>query len=910
MPFGISYCACRDHRVGRLERAEMTAMAASGDFVPASTLSKYAPNMVIEPVHLDMALDFHLEAKTLHAVVEQTFVNPHDANSNPGDPSVLRTLRLDAIGFLDLEVTGAGVTHRYDGQSITLSWSTPFGPNEKRVVRFKYTIEKPISGLYFDVPDEHYKGFPDRMLHVITDHESERARYWLPVVDFPAVRTTLSFEITAPQQFQAVANGALVGETVNAQGLKTTKYKLDTPCPSYLICLAVGDFVSIDDEPVDGMPIKYLAPKGYNPEDLKRALGRTPAMIRWIEKKLDYKFPWPKYFQIFSRAIGGAMENISLVTWLDRYIPDELLHQELVLNIDDTNMHEMAHTYFGDLIVIRHFEHIWLKESWATYVSTLWLEDNVSEDQYRYDLWLNASRYFAEAASYMRPIVTRKYDSSWRMFDSHTYPGGAYRLHMLRKHVGDDAFFRGVQKYVKAFACKTAETDDFRKCIEAESGINLVPFFDQWLYSKGYPKLKGSLDIKTDQRYVAVTLEQTQVDVAAGIPFFNIAIDVEITDTDGKTFEAQVVFDNPSQTKAFAVIPIGGAKPKVARFDPHGRMLFSLDVSPGEGILAATAAEAKDVANRIWAYQELIKAGGLSAMRKVRAAMLKEPFYGVRVQIAAALARAKTAASLELLGELLTAERDPKAYFPMVLRMSIRDDSVRKALRTFVERPNVPYRSRGKALENLGLQRNADDLAYLMSVATDPNQLGMHGHTRGGALRGLGNMRSEVAFDYLMSRTAPGIEPILVRPALYSAIAASAVWQNQQRLRLAIELFEDGLRDLNTDLRFACVRGLITLDSKSSADAILDMESTMEECNFTTVKSLVRRLRSSTGFGPGVSADKVKELFTLAETLEGRLKKIEEAERLRELRELTLKEQKEKEAKEKEDKDKAAEAKL
>jgi aminopeptidase N len=172
----------------------------------------------------------------------------------------------------------------------------------------------------------------------------------------------------------ALANGSFLKETTDTtNGMKTTYWHLtDYLCPSYLICVAVGEFERVVDSSVDGIPVEYYAPKGYPPEDIRRAFEKTPSMIKWLQKKLDSKFPWPKYFQIASPGIGGgAMENISLVTWSHRFIMDEVWAKEFKLPMDTVNIHEMAHTYFGDLIVIRHFDQVWLKESWATYMESV-----------------------------------------------------------------------------------------------------------------------------------------------------------------------------------------------------------------------------------------------------------------------------------------------------------------------------------------------------------------------------------------------------------------------------------------------------------------------------------------------------------------------------------------------------------
>jgi aminopeptidase N len=286
---------------------------------------------------------------------------------------------LNAVGFLDLQVD---IEYEYDGNEITAVWKGEVGSGETRTITVKYKVINPLGGLYFNVPS---KDYPGKTLHAITDNESERARYWLPCIDYPVVRTPLDFIIHYDSNFTCYTNGILVKSEVSAsrKGMTSSHFQNEFLTPSYLICIAVGDFITVDDESVGSIPIKYIAPKRFDLKDLKRSFGETPQMMKWLQEKLDYPFPWKKYDQIVSIHIGGifiqitkgAMENISLVTWADLYLMDEILHSErgwavgTFLFIDDkecTNIHEMAHTYFGDLIVMRHFDHVWLKESWVS----------------------------------------------------------------------------------------------------------------------------------------------------------------------------------------------------------------------------------------------------------------------------------------------------------------------------------------------------------------------------------------------------------------------------------------------------------------------------------------------------------------------------------------------------------------
>lgn len=103
-------------------------------------------------------------------------------------------------------ISSQGITFCYDGQHLRLQWEKPFALGEEREVTVNYLIDRPVTGLFISFPDEAY---PNRATYAASDEESERARYWLLSVDYPAVRTTLAFHFTVHSSFTTVANGAL-----------------------------------------------------------------------------------------------------------------------------------------------------------------------------------------------------------------------------------------------------------------------------------------------------------------------------------------------------------------------------------------------------------------------------------------------------------------------------------------------------------------------------------------------------------------------------------------------------------------------------------------------------------------------------------------------------------------------------
>ncbi|CAO3692350.1 unnamed protein product [Rhizopus microsporus] len=831
-------------------------------FCSSNAFNQYAPNKVIEPIHLDINLQFEeLTKKTLKGKVTLTF--KHTGKALISNKNDLSTTVLNAEEFENVKVTsvdGENISYRYDGHLIHLQWETPFTANAERKVLIEYDIEDPIAGLYFQQEEgsSHW---------AVTDHETEKARYWLPTVDYPTVRTTLTWTITAPEKYSSLANGSLL-ETTTVNGLTSTRWELTYPCPSYLICFAVGDFISVDDEEVNGIPIKYFTSTKYKAEDLKRTFDKTPSMIKWIQKKVGVSFPWTKYYQIALPPSRGAMENISLVTWGDNFVMDEVYALERKPFADVVNIHEMAHTYFGDLLVIRHFEHAWLKESWATYMESCWIEDHLSKEDFDYDLFSNAQGYFGECERYMRPIVTRKYDSSWDMFDSHIYPGGGWRIHMLRRLLGEDAFWTGVKHYVEKYSCKTVQTTDFQNCLEEASGLNLTRFFDEWIYSKGYPKLKGTYEYDMKANVVKVTLTQTQVDADSQIPLFAFDVDIELTTSEKKTETVTVTFDREDKVTAIIALP-KDVKPAAIRIDPENKVLFTLDMSAEQDILIETAKNAKDIVNRIWAYSELINKATRPALKAVRELIKEEPFYGVRVRVAGKLAKLNSTLSIDILADMLTAEKHPLALAPIAAQCKAQDDRLRQALISFLQRENLPYIAHGSALTSLGSQRNKDDLSYLIQVAQDDSKIGQHALVRSGALTALGKHRSKKAFEYLLERVESDKEPLRAKPFIIRALVESSPWQEELLQKQVNEILLKLIRHFDRQVRSAAVVGLVNLKDKSAYEAIESTRCMYAKDDQSWMNRQLEKLKNIKSAGEEVS----KELI---EKLEERVKKLED----------------------------------
>lgn len=153
--------------------------------------------------------------------------------------------------------------------------------------------------------------------------------------------------------------------------------------------------------------------------------------------------------------------------------------------------------------------------------------------------------------------------------------------------------------------------------------------------------------------------------------------------------------------------------------------------------------------------------------------------------------------SLQILSDLLDAEKDPLAIAPIAAACSIVDDTLRDALLRLLKRESLPYRAHAAALTSLGSQRNEEDLEYLLQVAHDDTKIGQHGLIRAGALKALGLHRSEEAFKYLLGRVGYGQEPVRARPSAIQGLTSSAQWQIEVLKKRAIEVLGKSFHPLS-----------------------------------------------------------------------------------------------------------------
>ncbi len=275
------------------------------------------------------------------------------------------------------------------------------------------------------------------------------------------------------------------------------------------------------------------------------SFGMTPEMVEYFSELLGYDYAWSKYDQMTLRNFFFAMETTTMVGFSEAGLHYEggltddgpQLHEAFpTWTTEDTIAHELAHHWFGDLITCRSLASLWLNESFATYMHTVWNGHAYGEDDLTYQRWRYLQRYlgYIKRTGKVRPLEYFHYDVSDDMYTTEiTYLKGALLLHFLRHVLGDQGFYRSVNSYLETHAFSEVDSFDFQRSLEKESGGNLNWFFQDWIRGGGgYPALSVSYLWVPERNELDLTIEQVQA-VQPFESYFDVPIDVEIITAGG-----------------------------------------------------------------------------------------------------------------------------------------------------------------------------------------------------------------------------------------------------------------------------------------------------------------------------------------------------------------------------------------
>jgi len=435
-------------------------------------------------------------------------------------------------------------------------------------------------GLYFVNPHGKDKNKPTQ---IWTQGEPETNSCWFPTIDKPNERLTQEIYITidsAHKNFVTLSNGLLLSSRKNPDGTRTDHWKQSLPSAPYLVMMAIGDFAIVRDK-WRHIDVNYYVEHEYEPY-AKAIFGKTPEMLEFFSTKLNTPYPWEKFSQVVVRDYtSGAMENTtavihgSFLNQTDREILDN--------NHEDVISHELFHHWFGDYVTCEEWSNLTLNEGFATYGEYLWQEYKYGRDVADQNARESMLGYISTTAKSANHLIRYEYKEPDDLFDANSYNKGGAVIHMLRKYVGDDAFFLSLKIYLEKNKFSAVEADNLRLAFEEVTGEDLHWFFNQWFYGTGYPKLLIEHHYSDSLKEYSINIHQKQ-DLTK-FPCFKLPVDIDIY-IDNKKERHRVWVNNASENFTFSV--------------PHRPDLVNVDA---EKSLLCVKEEKKSISEWVFQYQ-------------------------------------------------------------------------------------------------------------------------------------------------------------------------------------------------------------------------------------------------------------------------------------------------------------------
>jgi aminopeptidase N len=368
------------------------------------------------------------------------------------------------------------------------------------------------------------------------DNWPNRARHWIPSIDHPSDKATVTWRVTASPAKTVVANGKLVSsKAVRVGGIERqeTVWRETKRIPVYLMVIAVAPLVEVDlGDTACGLAEQqrcvpqavFVAPEQRG--GMPGPFARVGEMVQMFASMVG-PFPYEKLDHLQSSTRFGGMENASAIFYADRPFRTNSVSE-------GTIAHETAHQWFGDAVTEREWPHVWLSEGFATYFAALWTRAARGDSAFRREMSGIRSTILADTISVTkRPVIDTIETDLLSLLNRNSYEKGGFFLHMLRAQVGERAFFDALRNYYAKHRHSTALTDDLRAEMETASKQSLSWFFDQWLRRPGYPELNASWSYDSVAHEVVVGVTQ-----GARFGAYKFPLTVAVVDSAGAAHRA------------------------------------------------------------------------------------------------------------------------------------------------------------------------------------------------------------------------------------------------------------------------------------------------------------------------------------------------------------------------------------
>lgn len=453
----------------------LIVVSASHESADASAVQRLSDQ--VKPTHYQLEFDINPRKDFFTGVAQISVVLSKAMDTIELHGQELKVSEAIAEGS-DGQARSAVYSQSSDGGVSTLTFDQTLTPGEYRLrITFSASFNDSLEGLY--------KARHDELAYAYTQFQPLSARLAFPGFDEPRFKTPFDVSIVTHGDDIAVSNGpvAAIEDLAPVDGMPTKRYRFNTtaPLPTYLVALAVGDFDVVQWKPIPAnevrdrkIALRGIAPKGQG-EDIRYALKHTAEMLKILEDYFDVAYPYQKLDLIAASEFrSGGMENAGAIMYAaDRILIGNKPSPYRARRLAWLHAHELAHSWFGNLVTPAWWDDLWLNEAFAVWMAGKVLrewkpkqfsERGIARGAHR-ALWSDR----LGTARRIRQPINSEHDIS-NAFDSITYSKGGSVLSMIERYVGEDVLREGVRRHIDKHRHGVATSDDFFQTLETTSG--------------------------------------------------------------------------------------------------------------------------------------------------------------------------------------------------------------------------------------------------------------------------------------------------------------------------------------------------------------------------------------------------------------------------------------------------------
>ena len=438
-------------------------------------------------LHYNIQLEPDLAAFTFRGVTAVHIANPAHIINN----SVI-------LNAHELEVETCTVNEivadfSLDEAQQTLTIDLPPHCAETLTIRLEYNgrINDQYAGLY----RSRYEVAGETRYMASTQFQASDARRAFPCFDNPGAKATFDIELIIDGALTAVSTTTIQQETMLDNGKKRVQFERTPPMSTYLIFMGIGQFDAIQAD-TDSYRVRVLTAPGKG-EYGRYALHIGQQSLQFCEEYTGVPYPLSKCDLIAVPDSIGAMENFGAIRHSEDVMlvyPNRTPFSTKVL-IGQIIAHEVSHMWFGDLVTPANWKYLWLNESFATYF-TFVIPDAIYPDwQIWHDFAADRMRSGLDRDGLLETVPIELPPGQEITGDPAPTPSnapivynkGAAVLRMLAAFVGEAAFRRGINHYLRTWRFQSVTSKQFWGAFGAAVPQDVSAFAEAWIHQPGFP---------------------------------------------------------------------------------------------------------------------------------------------------------------------------------------------------------------------------------------------------------------------------------------------------------------------------------------------------------------------------------------------------------------------------------------